>query len=160
MVFKGSIHLLTYFCTSQCSNCKQVVFNIESFKHLKLTDTRMEVSSRRVLLRHLEPARPLRRCVHVNVGEFQGVNLKIRVFALIYRVVTLFIEPQINILFSFVLVERICYTRDFLIGLASCPEAKKRPEYLPDHPIVLPENLPLIFANSYFFGFGLSRSSL
>ncbi|MED6234409.1 hypothetical protein ATANTOWER_029001, partial [Ataeniobius toweri] len=35
--------------------------------------------------------------------------------------------------------ERICYTRDFLIGLASCPEAKKRPEYLPDHPVVLPE---------------------
>uniref|UniRef100_A0A3B5Q2P0 Uncharacterized protein n=1 Tax=Xiphophorus maculatus TaxID=8083 RepID=A0A3B5Q2P0_XIPMA len=69
----------------------------------------MEVSSRRVLLRHLEPARPLRRCVHV------------------------------NILFSFVLVERISYTRDFLIGLAGCPEAKKRPEYLPDHPIVLPE---------------------
>ncbi|KAM4735733.1 uncharacterized protein C8orf88 homolog isoform 4-T8 [Anableps anableps] len=27
----------------------------------------MEVSSRRVLLRHLEPARPLRRCVHVDV---------------------------------------------------------------------------------------------
>ncbi|KAG7242083.1 hypothetical protein INR49_024129 [Caranx melampygus] len=34
---------------------------------------------------------------------------------------------------------RISYTRDFLIGLASCPEAKKKPEFLPEHPIVLTE---------------------
>uniref|UniRef100_A0A668ULQ7 Uncharacterized protein n=1 Tax=Oreochromis aureus TaxID=47969 RepID=A0A668ULQ7_OREAU len=34
---------------------------------------------------------------------------------------------------------RISYTRDFLIGLASCPEARKKPEFLPDHPIVLSE---------------------
>lgn len=32
---------------------------------------------------------------------------------------------------------RISYTRDFLIGLASCPEARKKPEFLPEHPIVL-----------------------
>lgn len=35
--------------------------------------------------------------------------------------------------------DRISYTRDFLIGLASCPEARKKPEFLPDHPIVLSE---------------------
>ncbi|XP_065813642.1 uncharacterized protein C8orf88 homolog isoform X2 [Labrus bergylta] len=34
---------------------------------------------------------------------------------------------------------RISYSRDFLIGLASCPEARRKPEYLPEHPIVLPE---------------------
>uniref|UniRef100_A0A3B5MSG9 Uncharacterized protein n=1 Tax=Xiphophorus couchianus TaxID=32473 RepID=A0A3B5MSG9_9TELE len=78
----------------------------------------MEVSSRRVLLRHLEPARPLRRCVHVNVALTQCSLLLRHLFE--------------------TFKEKI-YTRDFLIGLAGCPEAKKRPEYLPDHPIVLPE---------------------
>ncbi|CAG6015542.1 unnamed protein product [Menidia menidia] len=62
----------------------------------------MEVSRRRTLLKHLEPARPLRRFIHEDIA-------------------------------------RISYTRDFLIGLASCPEAKKKPEYLPEHPIVLLE---------------------
>uniref|UniRef100_A0AAX7SGR5 Uncharacterized protein n=1 Tax=Astatotilapia calliptera TaxID=8154 RepID=A0AAX7SGR5_ASTCA len=37
------------------------------------------------------------------------------------------------------LAYRISYTRDFLIGLASCPEARKKPEFLPEHPIVLSE---------------------
>ena len=39
----------------------------------------------------------------------------------------------------FFVAARISYTRDFLIGLANCPEAKKKPEYLPEHPIVLCE---------------------
>ncbi|KAM9310013.1 uncharacterized protein C8orf88 homolog [Pholidichthys leucotaenia] len=70
----------------------------------------MEVS-RRVFQKHLEPARPLRRCIHVEI-------------------------------------EKISYTRDFLISLAHCPAAKKKPEFLPDHPIVLtvardPGNLKL-----------------
>lgn len=37
----------------------------------------------------------------------------------------------------FTVAERICYTRDFLIKMANCPMAKKKPEFLPDHPIVL-----------------------
>lgn len=35
------------------------------------------------------------------------------------------------------IIGRISYTRDFLIGLANCPEAQKKPEFLPNHPIVL-----------------------
>uniref|UniRef100_A0A3Q2QSR5 Uncharacterized protein n=1 Tax=Fundulus heteroclitus TaxID=8078 RepID=A0A3Q2QSR5_FUNHE len=110
-----------------CSNCEQVLFDIESLKHLKFADTRMEVSRRRVLLRHLEPARPLRRCVHSDVGNahfyFTTYLVQIEDTCIL----------DLGFLFS---VERISYTREVLIGLASCPEAKKRPEYLPDHPIV------------------------
>uniref|UniRef100_A0AAV2MCZ6 Uncharacterized protein n=1 Tax=Knipowitschia caucasica TaxID=637954 RepID=A0AAV2MCZ6_KNICA len=35
------------------------------------------------------------------------------------------------------IADRIVYTRDFLIALATCPESRKRPEFLPAHPIVL-----------------------
>ncbi|XP_014326341.1 uncharacterized protein C8orf88 homolog [Xiphophorus maculatus] len=99
----------------------------------------MEVSSRRVLLRHLEPARPLRRCVHVNVEP--QINAAAGEQPLMEQESTVGIEQFLKIfnLHKQKKVERISYTRDFLIGLAGCPEAKKRPEYLPDHPIVLPE---------------------
>ncbi|PWA33664.1 hypothetical protein CCH79_00007658, partial [Gambusia affinis] len=129
----------------------------------------MEVSSRRVLLRHLEPARPLRRCVHVNVepeinaaageqplmeqestvgieqflkifnlhkqkkGKNQSVSMHSSSHTVLPSVTCIWFKEKMSEL------ERISYTRDFLIGLAGCPEAKKRPEYLPDHPIVLPE---------------------
>ncbi|XP_035386417.1 uncharacterized protein C8orf88-like isoform X2 [Electrophorus electricus] len=33
--------------------------------------------------------------------------------------------------------ERISYSRDLLIRLASSPMAKKKPDFLPDHPVVL-----------------------
>lgn len=36
---------------------------------LNLTDTRMEISKRRILPKHLVPARPLRRCRHVDIGK-------------------------------------------------------------------------------------------
>uniref|UniRef100_A0A4W5RZE8 Uncharacterized protein n=1 Tax=Hucho hucho TaxID=62062 RepID=A0A4W5RZE8_9TELE len=32
---------------------------------------------------------------------------------------------------------RISYTRDFLIQLASSPIAKRKPDFLPEHPVVL-----------------------
>lgn len=44
-----------------------------------------------------------------------------------------------------IFVGRISYTRDFLIALASCPEARKKPEFLPEHPIVLTEAVSLLF---------------
>ncbi|KAM4735731.1 uncharacterized protein C8orf88 homolog isoform 2-T5 [Anableps anableps] len=98
----------------------------------------MEVSSRRVLLRHLEPARPLRRCVHVDVEP--QINATAGEQPLVEQETTVGIEQFMKIFnLHKQTKERISYTRDFLIGLASCPEAKKRPEYLPDHPIVLPE---------------------
>uniref|UniRef100_A0A3Q1F539 Uncharacterized protein n=1 Tax=Acanthochromis polyacanthus TaxID=80966 RepID=A0A3Q1F539_9TELE len=69
----------------------------------------MEVSRRRVLQKHLEPARPLRRCIPAEMGDYSA------------------------------LPARISYTRDFLIALASCPESRKKPEFLPEHPVVLTE---------------------
>ncbi|XP_041842880.1 uncharacterized protein C8orf88 homolog isoform X2 [Melanotaenia boesemani] len=97
----------------------------------------MEVSRRRVLPKHLEPARPLRRLHHdvepiVNTAacahtlKEQETNGGIEQF---YKIVNL-CRPN---------KARISYTRDFLIRLASCPQAKKKPEYLPEHPIVLCE---------------------
>ncbi|XP_035806531.1 uncharacterized protein C8orf88 homolog [Amphiprion ocellaris] len=103
----------------------------------------MEVSRRRVLQKHLEPARPLRRCIHAEMGDYsalaesqinaaacaqnlmnQETNIGIEQF---YKIVNLHKQKK----------ARISYTRDFLIALASCPEAKKKPEFLPEHPIVL-----------------------
>ncbi|KPP77982.1 hypothetical protein Z043_102557, partial [Scleropages formosus] len=34
-------------------------------------------------------------------------------------------------------LERISYSREFLIKLASSPIAKRKPDFLPDHPVVL-----------------------
>ncbi|TMS11379.1 Uncharacterized protein E3U43_020372 [Larimichthys crocea] len=101
----------------------------------------MEVSRRRILQKHLEPARPLRRCLHVDIEPNinaatcmralmeemdQETNVGIEQF---YKIVNL--HKQKN--------GRISYSRDFLIGLANCPEARKKPEFLPEHPIVLTE---------------------
>ncbi|KAF3691866.1 putative protein C8orf88 [Channa argus] len=101
----------------------------------------MEVSRRRILQKHLEPARPLRRCIHVNIEPRinaascaqalreqvdQETNIGIEQF---YKIVNLHKQKH----------GRITYTRDFLIGLASCPAARKKPEFLPEHPIVLIE---------------------
>lgn len=43
----------------------------------------------------------------------------------------------------FIFVGRLCYSRDFLIGLANCAQARKKPEFLPEHPIVLTEAVSL-----------------
>ncbi|XP_036931577.1 uncharacterized protein C8orf88 homolog isoform X2 [Acanthopagrus latus] len=106
-----------------------------------LTDTSMEVSRRRVLQKHLEPARPLRRYLHgviepnVNAATcaqalmevvHQEANDEIEQF---YKIVNMHKQKE----------GRISYTRDFLIALANCPEARKKPEFLPEHPIVLTE---------------------
>ncbi|XP_034409428.1 uncharacterized protein C8orf88 homolog isoform X2 [Cyclopterus lumpus] len=99
----------------------------------------MEVSRRRILQKHLEPARPLRRCVPFDIEP--KINATTCAQALIEEENE---ERTIGIEEFFKIVNlhkqkegRISYTRDFLIGLANCPEARKKPEYLPDHPIVL-----------------------
>ncbi|XP_018544865.1 uncharacterized protein C8orf88 homolog [Lates calcarifer] len=101
----------------------------------------MEVSRRRVLQKHLEPARPLRRSIHIDIEP--RVNAATCAQALMEEVDR---ETNIDIEQFYKIVNlhkqkegRISYTRDFLIGLASCPEARKKPEFLPEHPIVLPE---------------------
>ncbi|XP_017282073.1 uncharacterized protein C8orf88 homolog [Kryptolebias marmoratus] len=98
----------------------------------------MEVSRRRILIKHLEPARPLRRCAQVEAEPQisaascsqtlteQEIKVDIEQF---FKIVNLHKQNK----------ARISYTRDFLIHLASSPEAKKKPQYLPEHPIVLSE---------------------
>ncbi|XP_054629090.1 uncharacterized protein C8orf88 homolog isoform X2 [Dunckerocampus dactyliophorus] len=105
---------------------------------MNLIDVRMEVSRRRILQKHLEPARPLRRRLQVDMEPRVTVpscalldfvddetDIGIEQFC---KIVNLQEQKE----------ERISYSRDVLIGLASCPAAKKRPEFLPDHPVVLP----------------------
>ncbi|XP_023258925.1 uncharacterized protein C8orf88 homolog isoform X1 [Seriola lalandi dorsalis] len=101
----------------------------------------MEVSRRRILQKHLEPARPLRRCIHIDMEP--QINAATCAQALMEEVDQ---ETDISIEQFYKIVNlqkhnegRISYTRDFLIGLASCPEARKKPEFLPEHPIVLTE---------------------
>ncbi|XP_029359388.1 uncharacterized protein C8orf88 homolog isoform X2 [Echeneis naucrates] len=101
----------------------------------------MEVSRRRILQKHLEPARPLRRCIHIDMDPI--INATTCAQALMQEVQQ---ETDITIEQFYKIVNlrkdkegRICYTRDFLIGLATCPEARKKPEFLPEHPIVLTE---------------------
>ncbi|XP_039662719.1 uncharacterized protein C8orf88 homolog [Perca fluviatilis] len=116
------------------SNVTWLVSKVASFM-------KMEVSRRRILQKHLEPARPLRRCIHVDSEpiinaatcgqalmeeEDEEANIGIEQF---YRIVNLHKQKE----------GRISYTREFLIGLASSPEARKKPKFLPEHPIVLME---------------------
>ncbi|XP_072317592.1 uncharacterized protein C8orf88 homolog [Eucyclogobius newberryi] len=100
----------------------------------------MEVS-RRILQKQLEPARPLRRCFRVNVeptlNSFSCTQLQPVIEAVSP-------EPYIGIEQFYQILnlhkkkkDRIVYSRDFLIDLADCPESRKRPEFLPEHPIVL-----------------------
>ncbi|XP_033959153.1 uncharacterized protein C8orf88 homolog isoform X2 [Pseudochaenichthys georgianus] len=101
----------------------------------------MEVSRRRILQKHLEPARPLRRCVpadtepNINAAtcaqalrdeEEHETPIGIEQFC---KIVNLHKKKE----------ARISYSRDVLLGLSSCPEAKKKPPFLPEHPIVLME---------------------
>ncbi|XP_041649373.1 uncharacterized protein C8orf88 homolog isoform X2 [Cheilinus undulatus] len=101
----------------------------------------MEVSRRRSLQKHLEPARPLRRCIHAEIEP--NINAATCAHALIKEMnqqTNIDIEQFLKIVNLHKQKEgRICYSRDFLIGLASCPEARRKPKYLPEHPIVLTE---------------------
>ncbi|KAM9807043.1 uncharacterized protein C8orf88 homolog [Syngnathus typhle] len=104
----------------------------------------MEVSRRRTIQKHLEPARPLRRLLPVDVRG--SPEPKINPASCVQTLINI-ADKQTNITVEQFLEivnlqdekkERLSYSRDFLIGLASCPAAKMRPEFLPDHPIVLP----------------------
>uniref|UniRef100_A0A3Q3JKU8 Uncharacterized protein n=1 Tax=Monopterus albus TaxID=43700 RepID=A0A3Q3JKU8_MONAL len=99
--------------------------------HLNHSDTRMEVSRRRILQKHLEPARPLRRFIHTQIGK-QYVA---------------FVQCTRSKML------RISYTREFLIELARCPEASKKPCFLPDHPVVLNKAVSCLesFGNGGYF---------
>ncbi|XP_050987599.1 uncharacterized protein C8orf88 homolog isoform X1 [Labeo rohita] len=115
---------------------------IEAGRFVSENFRKMDVSKR--IIRNLEPARPLRR-LNMNQGilivvpqsyaEIKPVEkpdniIKVEHFYEILHLQSTNTQPKKK-------AERICYTREFLIKLASCPMSKKKPEFLPEHPIVL-----------------------
>ncbi|NP_001094418.2 uncharacterized protein C8orf88 homolog [Danio rerio] len=119
-----------------------------SFEHIK-----MDVSKR--IVRHLEPARPLRRFrlnqVPQSYAETRPIEKPDNIITVenFYEILHLkSTETQQK-----KKVERICYTRDFLVKMANSPMSKEKPEFLPDHPVVLkngrPSDLPRYFSTSY-----------
>ncbi|CAG11964.1 unnamed protein product [Tetraodon nigroviridis] len=99
----------------------------------------MEVSRRRVLQKHLEPARPLRRCV--NLVTEPTAHASTCAQALIEEG-----NPETGVdinRFYEILCQnkkkegRLCYSRDVLISLANCKESRRKPEFLPEYSIVL-----------------------
>ncbi|XP_063042080.1 uncharacterized protein C8orf88 homolog [Engraulis encrasicolus] len=90
----------------------------------------MEVSRRR--MRHLEPARPLRRLVE---QENRAGDLDCTSFD------NIVVEEFLDILQSSKTLaskkERISYSREFLLSAAGSPMARRRPDFLPEHPVVL-----------------------
>uniref|UniRef100_A0A3Q3VMT8 Uncharacterized protein n=1 Tax=Mola mola TaxID=94237 RepID=A0A3Q3VMT8_MOLML len=104
----------------------------------------MEVSRRRTLQKHLEPARPLRRCLHVVIGKQSAPvisDLKWWIKDVSLKLINYIINcsPMKNLSLC-----RISYSRDFLIALANCAESRRKPEFLPDKSI------------SFFFSHGTS----
>ncbi|XP_067305836.1 uncharacterized protein C8orf88 homolog isoform X2 [Pseudorasbora parva] len=102
------------------------------------------------IIKNLEPARPLRRqgsklpqsCAEIKpLGKPDNI-IKVEHFYEILHLQSTSPQPKEKDVCppKHTLqnqAERICYTRDFLIKMASCPMAKKKPEFLPEHPIVL-----------------------
>ncbi|KAM7420691.1 hypothetical protein PAMA_015083 [Pampus argenteus] len=99
----------------------------------------MEVSRRRILQKHLEPARPLRRSIYVDIEpQINAATCAQTLMEVVDQETNVGIDQLYKIINLHKQKEgRISYTRDFLIGLANCPEARKKPEFLPEHPIVL-----------------------
>ncbi|KAL2101916.1 hypothetical protein ACEWY4_003677 [Coilia grayii] len=99
----------------------------------------MEVSRRR--MRHLEPARPLRR---LNAEQDQPSYADLESFppsqcSSFNRIeVEEFYEIlQLHSKTFATKKERISYSREFLLQAASSPMARRRPDFLPEHPVVL-----------------------
>ncbi|KAI1886221.1 hypothetical protein AGOR_G00211760 [Albula goreensis] len=104
----------------------------------------MEVSRRRIYNKHLQPARPLRR---LNIDPDSRRNTETETFACsqdeekpinsigvdqLYEIINLHTQSHQK-----PKKERISYSREFLIKLASSPISKRRPDFLPEHPVVL-----------------------
>uniref|UniRef100_A0AAY5EXN3 Uncharacterized protein n=1 Tax=Electrophorus electricus TaxID=8005 RepID=A0AAY5EXN3_ELEEL len=90
-----------------------------------------------VMIRNLQPARPLRR-LNINQGRLisQAAGRA---------------RKGNNITMFLLLIERISYSRDLLIRLASSPMAKKKPDFLPDHPVVLEKPVRLFFITNHHY---------
>ncbi|XP_061531749.1 uncharacterized protein C8orf88 homolog isoform X1 [Phycodurus eques] len=105
--------------------------------HLNIIEVRMEVS-RRQIQKHLEPARPLRRLLRVDEPTLNAASCTQALNDIVDQTTNIEIEQFCKIVNLQEKKARVSYTRDFLIGLASSPAAMKKPECLPDHPVVLP----------------------
>ncbi|XP_035386415.1 uncharacterized protein C8orf88-like [Electrophorus electricus] len=100
----------------------------------------MGVSRRRI--RNLQPARPLRR-LNINqekhrevVAERSDKTTDTPTNTISEKQFYEILKPQSQCQ-SLAKTERISYSRDLLIRLASSPMAKKKPDFLPDHPVDL-----------------------
>lgn len=116
------------------------------------------------IVKNLEPARPLRRqgskCeLPQSCAEIKPDNIiKVEHF---YEILHLQ-SPQPKKKSVYPLqnkAERICYTRDFLIKMASCPMAKKKPEFLPEHPIVLENGRTNDVPRNFFTNYNNNNNS-
>ncbi|XP_029958445.1 uncharacterized protein C8orf88 homolog [Salarias fasciatus] len=104
----------------------------------------MEVSKRRIFQKHLEPARPLRRCFHIETEPELDADECTQAQEIIMCNDPLETEKaavEINQLYLSINLDQqkkgqISYSRDFLISLARCPEAKRKPHFLADHSIL------------------------
>ncbi|XP_020565812.1 uncharacterized protein C8orf88 homolog [Oryzias latipes] len=108
-----------------------------------MTPLRMEVARRRMIQKHLQPTRPLRRCTYVDYGNV-NCDLQITAGACGQGQFMQEIKADIEHFHNNVSLHeqkkaKISYSREFLMGLASCPEAKIKPLFLPDNPIILSE---------------------
>uniref|UniRef100_A0A3B3H3P0 Uncharacterized protein n=1 Tax=Oryzias latipes TaxID=8090 RepID=A0A3B3H3P0_ORYLA len=107
--------------------------------YLNFIDIRMEVARRRMIQKHLQPTRPLRRCT------YNSKHTAVKSESIIsYCRTFYFCLTGICVLMS-VFIAKISYSREFLMGLASCPEAKIKPLFLPDNPIILSEAVSFLF---------------
>ncbi|KAM8826180.1 uncharacterized protein C8orf88 homolog isoform 2-T7 [Synchiropus picturatus] len=101
----------------------------------------MDVSRKRHFQKHLEPARPLRRCTPVDV---QAMKTGLEQTPVMDCKITP--EQFFRIINLNKPAERLCYSRDFLMSLASCAEARQKPHYLPQHPVVLSQAREELYA--------------
>ncbi|XP_035244360.1 uncharacterized protein C8orf88 homolog isoform X3 [Anguilla anguilla] len=105
---------------------------------------KMEVSRRRIYNKHLQPARPLRR---LNIDPEPRRNVEIETYTCSHTEDKPMKNIGVDQLYEIIHLhsqshqkpkkERISYSREFLIKLASSPIAKRRPDFLPEHPVVL-----------------------
>uniref|UniRef100_A0AAY5ESU4 Uncharacterized protein n=1 Tax=Electrophorus electricus TaxID=8005 RepID=A0AAY5ESU4_ELEEL len=104
-----------------------------------------------VMIRNLQPARPLRR-LNINQGRLisQAAGRARKTNTISEKQFYEILKPQSQCQ-SLAKTERISYSRDLLIRLASSPMAKKKPDFLPDHPVVLEKPVRLFFITNHHY---------
>lgn len=91
-------------------------------------------------MKHLEPARPLRRLNEQDQPRYADLESFAQSEATSFNRIEVEQFYEILQLHSKNLLtkkERISYSREFLLQFASSPIARRRPDFLPEHPVVL-----------------------